>query len=291
MADVNALLPAAPSGDRQSQNDLFRVVEPELRKVARHWLRRYSAQDRVQVEDLVDRAFLILMTMESLVWRDPAQFYSSASRTIMFLLVDLLRDQDRHSNRFPEEADKHAIIDAPRQRPSGPSDESLVTLERVLDDLECDLSSTHREVIELEYFGNSTLDEIAEILSIQRSVVDRKLKVAQTYLHERLESRFPEFAAIAGGIDKAASGVRPNGGDWSEELNERRIELIDRDIQGNITAGERSELAKLQREAVAYRDRVAPLPIEGARRLHKQLLEMKRERSDLPGWCRFGKIG
>ena len=36
---------------------------------------------------------------------------------------------------------------------------------------------------------------------------------------------------------------------------------------------ERVELAVLQRKAVAYRDRVAPLPIEGARRLHKQLLE------------------
>jgi hypothetical protein len=79
-------------------------------------------------------------------------------------------------------------------------------------------------------------------------------------------------------LDQTASRDGLNDGDWSDELNERRIELIDKDIQANITTGERAELAELQRKAVSYRDRVAPLPIEGARRLHQQLLEMKRQR-------------
>ncbi len=79
-------------------------------------------------------------------------------------------------------------------------------------------------------------------------------------------------------LDQSGSGDGPNDGDWSDELNERRIELIDKDIQGNITTEERVELAELQRRAITYRDRVAPLPIEGARRLHQQLLETKRRR-------------
>src|ERR1017187_10424722 len=149
MADVNALLPAALSGDRQSQNELFRLVEPELRKLAWHWLRRYSAQDRVQVEDLVNRVFLKLMKMESLAWQHQAQFYSSASRNILVVLIDLLRDQDRHRKLFQGEADTQAVIDATHQRPSGLSAESLGSLEQALEDLESDLSSTHREVIEL----------------------------------------------------------------------------------------------------------------------------------------------
>jgi hypothetical protein len=79
-------------------------------------------------------------------------------------------------------------------------------------------------------------------------------------------------------LDQSGSGDGPNDCEWSDKLNERRIELIDKDIQGNITAEERVELAELQRRAVAYRDRVAPLPIEGARRLHQQLLERKGQR-------------
>jgi hypothetical protein len=79
-------------------------------------------------------------------------------------------------------------------------------------------------------------------------------------------------------LDPAEGGDGPDDGAWLEGFNERRIDLIDKDIQGNITTEERAELAELQRRAVAHRDRVAPLPIEGARRLHQQLLETKRRR-------------
>ena len=44
-------------------------------------------------------------------------------------------------------------------------------------------------------------------------------------------------------------GAGPNDGDWSDKLNERRIELIDKDIQGNITAEERVELAETATES------------------------------------------
>jgi hypothetical protein len=48
-----------------------------------------------------------------------------------------------------------------------------------------------------------------------------------------------------------AGGDGPDDGDWSDELNERRIDLIDKDIQETITSAERVELAELQRKAVA----------------------------------------
>jgi hypothetical protein len=48
-------------------------------------------------------------------------------------------------------------------------------------------------------------------------------------------------------FDQSGSGNGTNDGGWSDELNERRVELIDKDIQGNITIEERVELAELQR--------------------------------------------
>ena len=53
--------------------------------------------------------------------------------------------------------------------------------------------------------------------------------------------------------------------------------LIDKEIDGTLTPVERVELELLQKQALAYRDRVAPLPIEGARKLHEQLLARKRQ--------------
>ncbi|HWY85744.1 MAG TPA: hypothetical protein VNX28_03415 [Gemmataceae bacterium] len=89
---------------------------------------------------------------------------------------------------------------------------------------------------------------------------------------------FTQLLTKAMDVERSGNCDSPSGDDWSDELNERRIELIDRDIQGNITTEDRAELAELQRKAVAYRDGVAPLPLEGARRLHGRLLEMKRQR-------------
>jgi hypothetical protein len=72
--------------------------------------------------------------------------------------------------------------------------------------------------------------------------------------------------------------VRPNGaaGDWTEAKNARRCELIDREIEGLLTADEASELTRLQQEMLRHRRRVAPLPLDDARRLHQQLLEQAR---------------
>jgi DNA-directed RNA polymerase subunit F len=48
--------------------------------------------------------------------------------------------------------------------------------------------------------------------------------------------------------------------------------LIDREIAGTLSIDESIELAKLQKAMLEYRRKVAPLPIEAARRLRKELL-------------------
>ena len=65
---------------------------------------------------------------------------------------------------------------------------------------------------------------------------------------------------------------------WTEEQNDRRCELIDKDIEGTISESENLELERLQKRFHEYLDAVAPPPLEGARRLHQQLLEKKRQR-------------
>jgi uncharacterized protein YnzC (UPF0291/DUF896 family) len=54
-----------------------------------------------------------------------------------------------------------------------------------------------------------------------------------------------------------------NGGtEWSEEKNARRADLINKKHDHGLTAAEKKELTKLQQEAEAFRDRVAPVRTE-----------------------------
>jgi hypothetical protein len=64
-------------------------------------------------------------------------------------------------------------------------------------------------------------------------------------------------------------------GEWSDAKNARRCELIDRQIQNTISAEEAAELERLQYAMRTHLDRVAPLPMEGAKRLHAKLLRKK----------------
>ena len=64
---------------------------------------------------------------------------------------------------------------------------------------------------------------------------------------------------------------------WTEQKNQRRCHLVDKDIDGTISLVEKGELDQLQAEMLAYRRQVAPLPLEDLRKLHQQLLRQASE--------------
>ncbi len=65
---------------------------------------------------------------------------------------------------------------------------------------------------------------------------------------------------------------------WSESKNARRCALIDKEIDGTLSAGEAVELHLLQREMLAHRRKVAPLPLAEGRKLRQELLAKARRR-------------
>jgi predicted transcriptional regulator len=108
-------------------------------------------------------------------------------------------------------------------------------------------------------------------------------------LPDHIEQRLAEKAAASGEdvghLIRGAVGrfveeevAAAANGEWSAEAERRRRMLIDRDIAGTITQEEQRELARLDRMANEHFDRVAPPPIEGARRLHAELVRKRGDR-------------
>jgi DNA-directed RNA polymerase specialized sigma24 family protein len=113
VGDITQLFDPALRGDRTAQGELFRLTEPELRKLALHWLRRYGAGDRVRATELIDEAFLRLIPPPFLSspegpgqelaqagapandprWRHRGAFYAYVSRNMLQALIDLFRRQ------------------------------------------------------------------------------------------------------------------------------------------------------------------------------------------------------
>lgn len=72
-------------------------------------------------------------------------------------------------------------------------------------------------------------------------------------------------------VGQQASALGGDDDIWSEALDSRRCELIDKDIAGTITESEISELTSLELLANEHFDRIATPPLDAVRRLHKSL--------------------
>jgi hypothetical protein len=70
----------------------------------------------------------------------------------------------------------------------------------------------------------------------------------------------------------SSAADRETGDDWSASKNSRRVELIDRHIEGSISPAERIELEFLQQQFRTFRQKHSALPIEQARQFHQELL-------------------
>lgn len=95
--------------------------------------------------------------------------------------------------------------------------------------------------------------------------------IAAIYENGTLKLQQPLELAEGAQVEVTINSAAPTS-TWSEEGEHRRRELIDKDIQGTITDDEHIELERLDRLANDYFDRIAPPPMDGARRLHDRLI-------------------
>jgi hypothetical protein len=72
---------------------------------------------------------------------------------------------------------------------------------------------------------------------------------------------------------RSVNGTSDQEGEWSEEKNQRRCQLIDQKYDHGLSPAEEAELALLQDALHRYIDKVAPLPLDAARALQQELLQ------------------
>ena len=77
-------------------------------------------------------------------------------------------------------------------------------------------------------------------------------------------------------VGNGANGPSMKTDEWTEAKNARRCALVDKEIAGTLSAAEANELQQLQSEMLRHRRRIAPLPLDDARRLHEELLAKAR---------------
>jgi RNA polymerase sigma-70 factor, ECF subfamily len=182
--DVRRLLLAWSQGDQGAFEELARLVEAELRRLARHYLSNERRGHTLRTTDLINEAWLRLIKQTKDVrWQDRAHFMAIAATQMRRILVDHARK--RHSDKRGGEFERETF-DKALEVSCEPEVDLLVVHEALTKLGEVDKRAA--DVVELRFFGGLTTKETAEFLGIAPDTVERDWKFAKVWLLDRLNS-------------------------------------------------------------------------------------------------------
>jgi RNA polymerase sigma factor (TIGR02999 family) len=182
--EITQLLQAWRDGDEEALARLIPLVEDELRRLAKRYLRRERRDHTLQTTALVNEAYRRLIPQREKDWKDRAHFIAVAARVMRRVLIEYAR-RHRASKRGGGGARLSLIeLDGLSQTP-GMAPVDVIALDEALTRLSAKHSRPGR-VVEMRFFGGLTEEEIAEALAINRATVVRDWRFAKAWLYREL---------------------------------------------------------------------------------------------------------
>jgi RNA polymerase sigma factor (TIGR02999 family) len=175
--EITNLLRAWSGGDQSALDRLAERVYPELRRMARRYMKNERQANTLQSTGLVHEVYLRLVDVRRVEWRERAQFYAMAAQMMRRILVDAARA--RGSKKRGGSAARVNIDDAAVLSPE--PDQSILALDEALATFSR-LAPRQARVVELRYFGGLTEEVIVAALDISPRTVRRDWSFAKAWL-------------------------------------------------------------------------------------------------------------
>jgi len=181
---VTDLLRAWADGDEGALERLTPLVEAELRRLARGYMRRERRGHTLQTTALVNEAFLRLTDARRVRWQDRAHFLGISARLMRRVLVDHARSRGYLKRGGGA---RRVTLDEGIVRAEEPALD-MVALDRAMDALAA-ADARKCRVVELRYFGGLSVEETAEALGVSSDTVKRDWRLAKLWLLRELEGQ------------------------------------------------------------------------------------------------------
>jgi RNA polymerase sigma factor (TIGR02999 family) len=181
--NVTASLLELSAGDQAAPARILPLVYDELRLLAANYMRHERRPDHtLQPTALVHEAYLRLIDQSRVDWKNRAHFFAIAAEMMRRILVDHARKhhaQKRGGYETLISLDDAISFAQDTEINVVAVDEALLELSR--------LDTQQSRIVELRFFGGLTLDEVAEVLQISRSTVQREWNMAKAWLYNQLK--------------------------------------------------------------------------------------------------------
>lgn len=184
--DVTQLLRAWSDGQEEALEKLMPLVYDELRRLARHYMRRERPGHILQTSALVNEAYLRLIDASQVNWQNRAHFFAISAQVMRRILADFARTQQsqkRGAGVSPVTLDEGLDLTEERL--------DLAALDDALKALAA-LDPRKSRVVELRFFGGLSVEEAAEALKVSPETVKRDWKLAKVWLLRELTGKHDE---------------------------------------------------------------------------------------------------
>ena len=166
-------------GDSGSMDRRFDEVYERLRALARRQ-RRQIEGGTMQTTALVHEVYLHFRDRPDAL--APRDFFAYATRAMRHLLIDRAR---RHARGKHGGDMVRTTLDPERHAEASLAAERILELENALVKLRSEQPRA-AEVVELHYFAGLGIEEIAELLELNRRTIQRDWRFARAWLHRAL---------------------------------------------------------------------------------------------------------
>lgn len=182
---VTKLLKDMSTGDADAMNRLFPLVYNELRRVAANLMRRQERPGHtLQPTALVNEAYIRMIATPDMNLVNRAHFFAIASRAMRQALVQHARHKyagKRGGRQVQVEMDD-AIGHVEANM------EEVLAVDEALDRLE-KLDAAQAKMVEMQYFGGNSIEEIAEATGTPERTTKRALQTGRLFLAEQLHGK------------------------------------------------------------------------------------------------------
>ena len=183
-SEITGLLIAWSDGDQAALERLLPLIERELHRIARHFMRRENPGHTLQTTALVNEAYFRLIDQKSVRWQNRAHFFAIAARIMRRILLNHARD--RHRAKRGGRAVQVSLSEVAVMGDEKSAE--LLALDEAMERL-AEFDERKERVVELRHFGGLTAAETAEVLGVSVATVERDWSAAKAWLAREIRSK------------------------------------------------------------------------------------------------------
>ncbi len=181
-AGITVLLNAVRGGSAGATNQLYALLYPEIKRLARNRLYAAGGVTSLNTTALVNEGFLRMADREGLCGESRAQFFAYVGKVLRSVVLDHLRVSaaEKRGGDFVHVTLSHAESIAAVGR------DNWFLLDHALEKLK-NIDSSLYELVELRYFAGLSVADIAALRNVASRTVDRDWVKAKTLLETLVE--------------------------------------------------------------------------------------------------------